>query len=167
MKTKAGIPDQFDDLLVYDPGGTTGYARIKVERARNEIHLYEVGEFHLHSRMKEHISKLDNQRSVLLYESIVINTRFPTPQEVRLPIEIIGITKFLCCEYGVLHFEQAPAVRNAAESWYPKLREIYSHLGSATRHGVVFACEKLMPRSDKFPELIYDKKLLMANARMG
>jgi len=151
---------QFNELLIYDPGGTTGYARIRLDREGNSITIFEAGEFANYVLAEDHLNKLNKENTIFLYESIVINTRYPTPQEVRIPIEMIGVLKYLCTKLKITYFEQDPARRKAAELWYPKIHSLTSHHGSACRHGIVFAVDYLMPKQPKMPEIIFDKQTL-------
>jgi len=153
----------YNDILAYDPGGTTGFSRIRVSRERNSMEVYEIGEFHTTALLRKHLSELNNRKTLVVYESIVISTRVATQQTVKIPIEVIGVINFLCDEYKIIRFDQKPAERLVSETWYPKLHNIPSHSGSATRHGVVFARSKMIPVSEKFPKLIFDTKELNRN----
>jgi hypothetical protein len=151
---------EYNDILAYDPGGTTGFARIRVSRERNTMEVYEIGEFHTTALLRVQLSSLNNKKTLVVYESIVISTRVATQQTVKIPIEVIGVINFLCDEYKIIRFDQKPAERLSSEAWYPNIHNIPSHSGSATRHGVVFARSKMIPRSEKFPKLLFDMKQL-------
>ena len=148
--------DKIERIYAFDPGGTTGYCVISIDRARVRILIEEIGEFTTWSRLRElMVWKLNKEKEAVVYEGF----RVRTLDANLIPVEVIGVLRYLCCENKIMHFEQMPAERVITEKWFPALvSDFPSHYGSAVRHGIFFCTKHLL--KGKLPTLVYNLKEL-------
>lgn len=131
---------EIDKIIAYDPGGTTGFARIYIDRARERVVIEEIGEFQTWDKFEEHLSNVDDNTLVVYEDFALISLRVNL-----IPVEVIGVLRYLCCaKFFVRHYAQMPRERIASEKWYPELDKFTSHYGSAVRHGIAFVVGKLI-----------------------
>lgn len=145
--------DKFDYIYAYDPGGMTGFCKVYIDRARKVLRILEIAEFQTWDKLEEHIHSLNKENTLIVFESFTIRT-----MAVHLiPVEVIGVLRFLANKHGVLHFTQPPAAQGArgsdkvngnrespiVEKWYPQLKVFSSHHGSATRHAIFFCINNI------------------------
>lgn len=169
---KSTIP--FEVVYVYDPGGTTGYARIRIDYETETIVIEEVGEFTTWTLLRQHLMEIKT-RNLHTDEACVVYESFTVRQlNVNvLPVEVIGVIKFLCLEYQIHSFAQEPMHQSIKKStfspngvppvlaWFPKLSVFDSHHASAVRHGIYFITTALA--KNKLWKLEFDYKSLMEN----
>lgn len=152
---------KYDELIVYDPGGTTGFARFKIDYINKIIRVIEIGQFPTWSLLRAHVEYIRSRELgsiAVVYESFTVRTL----NAVCIPLEIIGIIRFLCLENEIHHFPQQPSDRLISEKWFPNnMPHFPSHSGSAVRHGIFFAVKHLF--NSELPKLSYDIKELKNN----
>ncbi len=147
---KQEIP-KFTELIVFDPGGTTGYAKLNCYYETNSLVVTEIGEFQTWEKVEELIKYAWSRPHVgIVYEGF----RLRVISAVLIPVEVIGVIRFLCLKLKVPHFEQLPHERKLVDTWYQSnMAHFPSHYGSAVRHGIFFAVKNLFNNS--LPKLGY------------
>ena len=148
---------------VYDPGGTTGYARVRIDQPTRVMTITEIGEFQTWKHIEKHILDAEaynvnksNSACVVLEDFV---PRIAT-LSIMFPIEVIGVIRFLCLKHDVPYFKQNPHEREAADKWIKSINCFQSHHGSAIRHAVVFVYKLL---GNQIPTVNFDKQLLYKN----
>jgi len=137
---------KFEVVHAYDPGGTTGYARVRIDYKRGAIDVEQVGMFRTWSLLDDHFKKIDNQRECVVYEEFQLRTVAAN----LIPVEVIGVLKYLCYNvYRIQNYKQPAYIQNGGKSgtpvekWYPVLKKFSSHPASALKHAVYFSTAKL------------------------
>lgn len=147
----------FQELWCYDPGATTGFALCKVNKSDRIITLDQIGERNIWNGIENDILAIkaintDRGRpyACVVYEDFTLHQGSPTNGIVLIPVQVIGVIRFLCYKHFVPCFSQMPYERfigkerdKIIEKRYPPLQYIHSHYGSATRHGVMFATKHM------------------------
>lgn len=149
----------FEEFIAYDPGGTTGYARLTCNVKEKVICITQLGQFNTTTKFKEHLidSPFRHDKFAVIYESFQLRTI----EANLIPVKVIGALEWICTHNQIHAFSQTPSERYAAERWYKRdMDKFNSHAGSAVRHGVTFITKNII----KNPAvLIYNYKDLMAN----
>lgn len=132
--------DKIEEFFAYDPGGTTGYAKCKVERQNGVLNIYEVGEFPNWAQFEAHLKGKSSEKFAVIYESF----HLISSSAVLIPVEVIGVLKFLTDKKSILRYPQKPSERKVAEKIYPEVfQTVSSHGADAVKHAIVFAVFKL------------------------
>jgi hypothetical protein len=149
----------FEEVLVYDPGGTTGFARLRVNKAQKLITVIEIGEFNTWEKVFDHVKEINDLKkhscTCVVYEGFTCRTLAAN----LIPVEVIGVIRALCSNSCIHHYKQEPHERLAVEKWYPNIYKFPSHYGSAVRHGVHFCVSRLFDK--RIVKLEWDMKMLM------
>lgn len=133
------ILETIDTLYCYDPGGTTGHARVHIDKQQKLVTVTDLGEFQTWSKLEDHFNELDKERTAVIYEGF----RLRTIAANLIPVEVIGVIREKCLAKQIFHYEQLPGERYAVEKWYPQTLKVTSHHGSAMRHGIFFAIKHI------------------------
>ena len=150
----------YEVIHAFDPGGTTGYARIRV---RNDTFaLTRIREFPNFQWVETIINSMDPEKECIVCEDFFARQY----GACLIPVEVIGVIKFLAVKRGIKVFFQKPYIQNRKDGstpvkgWYPIITKIGSHAESATAHGVHFAVEMV---GRKLWPLTADIKKLKSN----
>lgn len=131
---------KIEEFFAYDPGGTTGYAKCKVDRQNGILNIYEVGEFPNWSQLEAHLKGKTPDKFAVVYESF----HLISSSAVLVPVEVIGVLRFLTDKKSILRYPQKPTERKSAEKIYPDVfQTVVSHGADAVKHAIVFALFKL------------------------
>lgn len=152
--------NKFEELICLDPGGKTGYARLKIDYVNKAIHVVEIGEF----QTWRDLHKLTEYARACTYSVCVVYEGFQvmTLAANLIPVEVIGVIRYLCLNKDVWHFMQMPHERKVVDRWFAsQMKDFPSHYGSAIRHGIFFAVKNLF--GSQLPKLVYNRNELMKN----
>jgi hypothetical protein len=170
---KLGIVDysQFKTLHCFDPGGTTGYAKLTIEHAQALVRIDALHEFHAWSKLDEILNEdFDRKNSLVIYENFTTRTLAAH----LIPVEVIGVLKYLCGKHQIFNIEQSPQCQGptwvnnvkgapAVVRKYPELNIFTSHFSSALRHGIYFVGDKMF--KTKKLSFDYDFHKLMSEVK--
>lgn len=185
--------EEFKELWCYDPGGTTGFARLLINKEEKRIKILEIKNRRNWQEIENdvlEIKELNNLEYVyayekdgikqtrtnhktinhacVVYEGFQLHKNSPTNGIQLIPVEVIGVLRFLCGKHYVHSFMQMPherligkapdKVTDIIDLWYPSLLNFPSHYGSALRHGVVFATKHIF--NNQIGKLYYDNSMI-------
>ena len=124
------------EYIAYDPGGHTGFAKCKVHLNESLLEIIEVGEFPIWHNIESQLARRDKDSFVVVYESFHLRMI----EANLIPVEVIGVIKFLTDKKSILRYPQKPADRKSIEKIYPDLMNVItSHGADAVKHAVYFA----------------------------
>lgn len=128
-----------ESFFAFDPGGTTGFAHCKVDRSTNTLIVVEHSEFPNWTRLESLLAR-KKEGHVVVYETF---TNLTTDANL-IPVEVIGVLKYLTNKKGIFRFPQKPNERKCIEKIYPAvMQKISSHSGDAVKHAIYFAVFRL------------------------
>ena len=131
---------EITNFIAYDPGGHTGFAKCSVNQKESLLIIDEVGEFPCWRELESQLARKDKDSFVVVYESFHLRII----EANLVPVEVIGVIKFLTDKKEILRYPQKPADRKSIEKIYPDLMQVVtSHGADAVKHAVYFAMFKL------------------------
>ena len=148
---KLNTKDAYTRVYCYDPGGTTGFALLDLDHVKRTITVKELGEFSTWANITTH-SEAIKPNECFLYEDFKL--RIITAN--LIPVEVIGVIRYICGVKGLPMFKQMPHERKVAVEWYKELNSIdnSTHWFSALSHGIVFV-NKSFSGKDKWTLLFH------------
>lgn len=135
-------------VQAFDPGGTTGFIELLVS-FDEPVKILRHDEFKTFTKVNEYMEKSNDTNLIVIYETFHILTMYANP----IPLEVIGVIKYLSILKGITLYPQTPDTRHFAGKRYPReTRNIKSHTESALLHSMTYCYFKL--GINKFPEFI-------------
>lgn len=135
-------------IQAYDPGELTGFCQFRI--VDNTPVLVNSKEFRTWTELDQWIHP---DVDYLIYESFTIRTMAVNP----IPLEVIGVIKYLCKKSGINPIPQTPVQRTHADRVFKnQLADIkslesrgivYEHRGDAIRHALTYMNLKLYIRN--------------------
>lgn len=138
------------DLYCFDPGGTTGFGKLRIEAESQKIMLLDIGEFETWTGLDlilPEIPKVEDpiDQPVVICEHLTAQH----PSFRQIGIEVMGAIEYLCFVHTLKLVLQPPVMMQPPRQIHPLKKDIKSqHARDAVHHGIAFAYREFNTRFD-------------------
>lgn len=125
-------------VIVFDPGETTGYCVLRIDKDAKHIEIVELGEFRDSSQLVMLFTLDDTiaRQLCVLFEGF---TLFANTVVSPVPMEVIGAIRWITKHMNICTFKQPPSERKVAEKIFrADITKYNSHHLDALLHGLSF-----------------------------
>lgn len=123
----------------YDPGGTTGFVEMLFS-FDEPVKLLRHDEFNTWTKLDQLMIKDEDTSLIVVYETFHVLTLSANP----IPLEVIGVLKYLARQRNIITVPQTPDTRLFAKRRFPmQVKDFNSHTESALLHCLSYAYNKL------------------------